>query len=172
VTRAANRVDKRATLPQQYNEFLYALVGEERNETPLTVLSLFARLDLDPWQEAGRLSQLPKEWAVRDLAAKISAIPAGRWQPSDCEPIAARLIDRLHNRSSKSNAPSAVRAGLSLQVICALAFMWILFIAVLGAFSFETYRRTMVSAPAGPTASRVVPAPRQQTAWHYDLRRQ
>jgi hypothetical protein len=169
VNRVANRIDRHASLPQEYNDFLYALVGEEHNETPLSVLSLLVRLDLDPWEEAARLLQLPKGWAVRDLAAKISAIPTGCWQPSDCEPIAVRLIDRLHDRSRKSNSSPAARERPSLRVICALAFVWILFVAVLGAFSFEAYRRTTVSARATPPSTWVDPAPRHQTAWHYDL---
>jgi hypothetical protein len=160
-------VDRRACLPQEYNDFLYALVGEERNETPLTVLSLLARVDVHPWQEAARLSRLPKERAVRDLAAKIRAIPTGLWHPLDCEPIAVRLVELLRNHQ-KSPA-SLARRGLSPQVICALAFVWILFVAMLGAFSFEAYRRTTASARADLASSWVDRAPQRQIALRYDL---
>lgn len=43
----------------EFNEFLFAVVGEERGGQQLTVLSALARLGLDPWGEAARLSKLP-----------------------------------------------------------------------------------------------------------------
>ena len=39
-------------LDSEFNEFLFATVGEERIGVPLSVLSAFARLGLDPWVEA------------------------------------------------------------------------------------------------------------------------
>ena len=44
----------------EFNEFLFAFVGEEKSGQQLTVLSALARLGLDPWGEAARLSELPK----------------------------------------------------------------------------------------------------------------
>ena len=35
-----------------FGEFLGASIGEDQNGTGLTVLSAFARLNVDPWQEA------------------------------------------------------------------------------------------------------------------------
>lgn len=49
----------------EFNDFLYASIGEERNDIPLTVLSAFARLNLDPWAEAAKLSELPTSAATR-----------------------------------------------------------------------------------------------------------
>jgi hypothetical protein len=48
-------------LDSEFNDFLFAPIGEEGNEMLLSVLSALARLGVDPWQEAARLSQLPKE---------------------------------------------------------------------------------------------------------------
>lgn len=48
----------------EFNEFLFAPVGEEGNGTVLTVLSAFTRLGMDPWGEAALLSELPKEAAA------------------------------------------------------------------------------------------------------------
>ena len=42
----------------EFNEFLFAFVGEEKSGADLTVLSALARLGLDPWNEAARLSAL------------------------------------------------------------------------------------------------------------------
>jgi hypothetical protein len=57
-------------LGSQYDAFLFASLCQE-DELPLSVLSMLARQDLDPWQEAGRLAQLSKEQAINSLASKI-----------------------------------------------------------------------------------------------------
>ena len=49
----------------QFNDFLYAPIGADRNEMPLSVLSALARLDIDPWKEAAELSELPTDTATR-----------------------------------------------------------------------------------------------------------
>jgi hypothetical protein len=36
----------------EYDDFLFASMGEDRNGLPLSVLSALARLDVDPWEEA------------------------------------------------------------------------------------------------------------------------
>ena len=38
----------------EFDEFLGASIGEDRNGTGLSVLSAFARLNVDPWEEATR----------------------------------------------------------------------------------------------------------------------
>ena len=50
------------------NEFLFAAVGAEANGTTLSLVSVFARLGNDPWQEAARLAELPKPEATESLA--------------------------------------------------------------------------------------------------------
>jgi hypothetical protein len=83
----------------ELNGFLFAPIGEEENGTQLTVLSALSRLALDPWGEAARLSDLPKEMAVTALAATITRLPTGRWEPSDIRVIAARLVQLLPDRA-------------------------------------------------------------------------
>ena len=41
------------------------------NGSPLTILSMLARLGKDPWAEAARLARLPKSSTVDDLANSI-----------------------------------------------------------------------------------------------------
>ena len=41
---------------KDFDEFLFAPVGEDAGGTPLTLLSLLARLSIDPWEEAAELS--------------------------------------------------------------------------------------------------------------------
>jgi len=61
----------------EFNDFLFASVGEETNGMQLTVLSALSRLGFDPWGEAARLSNLPEEAAAGALAATIAGLPAG-----------------------------------------------------------------------------------------------
>ena len=84
----------------EFNEFLFAFVGEEKSGQQLTVLSALARLGLDPWGEAARLSELPKEAATHALAATIGALPGGDWKVSDRQSIAVRLVNCLPRRGS------------------------------------------------------------------------
>jgi hypothetical protein len=79
----------------EFDRFLYAAVGEDNNGMPLTVLSALARMDVDPWDEAAKLTGLPQESAVAQLAGLLGALrnagPAG----VDPARIAAPLIALL-----------------------------------------------------------------------------
>ena len=88
----------------EFNKFLFSFVGEERSGLQLTVLSALARLGLDPWGEAARLAELPKEAATRALAAEISKLPDGNWKASDTQSIAFRLVGCLPPRGSLSES--------------------------------------------------------------------
>lgn len=79
----------------EFNAFLFASIGEDGNGTPLSVVSALAQLDIDPWKEAARLSDLPKATAAAALDGLIRRLPVGRWDPSDTRKIAARLIELL-----------------------------------------------------------------------------
>src|SRR5271157_4224981 len=87
-------------LQSEFNEFLFAYVGEEKNGMPLTVLSALTRLGLDPWGEAARLANLPSEAAARALEAVIALLPEGDWKVSDSWAIATRLVNRLPGRGT------------------------------------------------------------------------
>jgi hypothetical protein len=93
----------------EFDDFLYASVGADRNEMPLSVLSALARLDVDPWEEAAELSELPEDTAAQRLASLIARLPGGRWTQADSGAIADRLIKLLPHRSP-SEAPLAQRA--------------------------------------------------------------
>lgn len=84
----------------EFNEFLYSVVGEEKTGVRLTVLSALARMGLDPWREAARLSALPKEAATQALATIVQTLPEGDWKASDSWAIADRLVRSLPNRGS------------------------------------------------------------------------
>jgi hypothetical protein len=93
-----------ARLGREFDEFLYASVGDDDNGMPLTVLSALARMDVDPWEEASKLTQLPKSSAVTQLATLLGALrnaPVGALDPAR---IAAPLIALLPCRRDQSPA--------------------------------------------------------------------
>jgi hypothetical protein len=61
----------------------------------ISVLSGLARSDVDPWQEAAKLAQLPEEAATQKLTALISALPDRAPSYDDPRAIAARLLGLL-----------------------------------------------------------------------------
>jgi len=109
----------------EFDDFLYAPVGMERDEMPLTVLSVLARLDLDPWKEAVELSELPRDCATQRLAALIVRLPGGRWTQAEAGGIALRLIKLLPSRSRPA-VPSVEKAnGLAGKAVSPAAKMLI-----------------------------------------------
>jgi hypothetical protein len=66
-----------SVLGSEFDDFLFAPIGDDRNDMPLSVLSALARLDIDPWLEAAELARLPQETGVQRLALSIAALPGG-----------------------------------------------------------------------------------------------
>ena len=118
-------------LNSEFNDFLFAPIGEEGNEMLLSVLSALARLGVDPWQEAARLTQLPKELATQSLASMIGGLPSGRWTPADSRVIAARLVQLLPSRIN-SKTSSVVANRSVLQMIRYLAVMSLVYAVMWG----------------------------------------
>ena len=79
----------------EFDEFLGASIGEDRNGTRLTVLSAFARLDVDPWQEATSLARMPRNAAVVRLNTLIDALPSEPAIDIPAGTIAADLVALL-----------------------------------------------------------------------------
>ena len=66
------RMDNLRQTSTPLDRFLHASVGEDRNGNPVTVLSTFARLGLDPWEEATDLSMLTQENARLRLGGRLA----------------------------------------------------------------------------------------------------
>ena len=82
-------------LHSDLNDFLFAPVGEEKNGVTLSVLSGLTRLGLDPWEEAARLTPLPKARAAEALATLIARLPIDRTRALDDLVIRRRLVELL-----------------------------------------------------------------------------
>lgn len=113
----------------EFNDFLFALVGEEKNGMQLTVLSALVRLGFDPWREAARLSELTEEAATSALAVAISALPEGEWTGSNSRSLAVRLVDRLPKHVSPS-AKSLPGNSIGNQKPKSMAQKWLVWIAL------------------------------------------
>lgn len=80
--------------------FLAAPLWEETFGGPLSVMSGFARLGLEPWAEADRLRQLPRHGAESALAASISRLPIIGMDLPDYGGIATRLVALLPQQAA------------------------------------------------------------------------
>jgi hypothetical protein len=101
-------------LDSEFDAFLYAPVGEDRNGLLLSVISALTRLDLDPWLEAAKLAQLPAKTAAKRLAGLIAALPDDALARSDPGAMADRLVGLLPRQSGiRVPVPSSVSALIS-----------------------------------------------------------
>jgi hypothetical protein len=93
------------------DKFLFATVGEEIDGIPLSVVSAFAQLGLDPWEEAGRLSVLSRHEAAEQLARLIAETP-GRSRPlATAREVARPLVVLLPNH----NAAPRIAAQIQIR---------------------------------------------------------
>ena len=111
----------------EFDDFLYAAIGADRNDNPLSVLSALARLNLDPWQEAAELSELPKGIAAARLRNLIGRLPRGRWAETDLQAIADRLIALLPiipHAAEQASRKSHARRTASVSIVDKIS-LWI-----------------------------------------------
>jgi hypothetical protein len=110
----------------EFDAFLFAPVGADAAGTSITLVSLLARLDLDPWDEAACLTRLPGAIATQKLAALISKFPEIPGLRLDSSTIAARLTALLPGRILHRHAtPQSLASGLPpiAQALMAPRFM-------------------------------------------------
>lgn len=123
----------------RYTHFLFTVVGSERRGTrnsgeDITVLTALERLGIDPWQEAARLSVLPRAEAAQSLASTFVNLPDTRWAAGDAAGSARLIVNTLPEPSRRASASlgprifltwrpwAAAAAGLALALI-AITYM-------------------------------------------------
>jgi hypothetical protein len=143
----------------EFNEFLFAEVGKEKNGMSLTVLSALTRLDIDPWGEAARLAVLPKEAAARALAVAIAAQAQGDWPPADSEAIAVRLVARLPRVGMSVAPPPSPAMSPEFRTMASIAAVWAFRITVAGTVFLALWQLQSVpmSAPTPGVATSAHP---------------
>lgn len=87
-----------APIQPEFDDFLFATVGEESNGMPLSTISMLTRLGFDPWREAGRLASLAKREAIDQLTQIIARLPGTGWLDAQIGEIAGNLIALLPRR--------------------------------------------------------------------------
>lgn len=139
------------------NNFLFAAVGEERNGIPLSMMSALAQLDLDPWEEAGRLSALAKQEAIERLTGLILRLPGFRRPSSEAQQIAAELVDALPKHNGAGGPATKLRP--SPRNIASGKTFWLLCLAVAAiAFSLMLTQRDVPFGDQPPQPAIETPA--------------
>ena len=119
--------------PPEFDRFLHASVGEDRNGYAVTVLSTLARLGLDPWKETAELVTLGRDAArarLGNLLARFRDVPA---LASDHGRIArdlSQLLPEGRASSSLMQAASTVAGGSPVKssvIWAVLAIVFVLF---------------------------------------------
>ncbi len=156
-------------LRSEFDDFLFAPIGEDGHGMLLSVLSALARLDIDPWQEAAELAGLPAATATQRLASMIDALPDKPSTQRDPGTIAARLIALLPRRASVNIPPrktllGPVPARTSPSVIRMIAVNAVFMAFLLGAQWIMAIHQPSAQvddahAPAPSSASAPMPSP-------------
>ena len=118
----------------EFDKFLCAPIGDDRNGTTLSVLSALARLDVDPWQEAASLARMPSATAIMRLTALIDALPDESTKNIRAKGIVDDLIALLPKSSGFAVRPTdsvlAVVGPQQAQIRTVLSALFILILVI------------------------------------------
>lgn len=110
----------------QFEPFLYAPLGEDRRGSSVTVLSMLARLGVDPWGEASDLAKLPEGAARQRLEALMTRFHDVPTPVPDLSRIVSGLLALLPRRPTTASSP---QDGASAKLVLppqGSAFYWII----------------------------------------------
>jgi hypothetical protein len=135
------------------NAFLFAEVGTELNGSPLTILSILARLGRDPWAEAARWAEMPKPAMIDCLAYSIAQMPLCPQALVEARVTASRLVMLLP-------APNATARRIERAAAISSAMpKWALAALFFGALAFGM---VVINAMQVPDPTTSVSAPTAQ----------
>lgn len=139
-----------ATLRKDFDAFLFAPAGHDADGTPVTLLTVLARLGVDPWEEAADLAHLSREPAMQRLASRLEAMPNRSESAADTVNIATRLIALLHRAPSQKTvlpdapAPSSPAAAKPSKRLSVAAY------CLIGLFVLLVAQWALSSRPSQP----------------------
>jgi hypothetical protein len=152
----------KSSLGSEFDAFLFAPLGEDRNGLQVSVISLLARMNLDPWQEAGDLAILPAEAAAGRLAVTLDTLTDPKLRQANSRTMALSLLALLPHRTPvdvqvpraaiAAATPPDFRARIGAAIIIMSAIM------LLGS-QLITARRSAPIPPGGDHGSAVLTAP-------------
>jgi hypothetical protein len=99
-----------------YEQFLSAPIWEEKNGALLSMLSALARLGVDPWGEAARLANMPREGAAAALATLLARLPRNGVELPDYAELAQHLVEFLPQRGSATSADQQGNANGRMDI--------------------------------------------------------
>ena len=141
----------------EFDAFLYAPIGEERNGMLLSMLSALARLDVDPWQEAATLTKMPTKAATLRLTSLLSSLP------SDAASLPApgtvlRLIALLPKEPLRGRRPRETSVGVTARYSMAAVY-FLMALVLIFAEQFAGERHAPASTEGAPAAHSSEAAP-------------
>lgn len=129
--------DSVSYLTSEFDDFLFARINADSDDTPLSVLSVLARLGVDPWDEARSLAQLPRVSAARRLVSLIATLPSAPPSYLNSGTVSDRLISLLPSPPAvtilprlKSGVPPLTRTRFTIWMLVAVLLVVIQLIVV------------------------------------------
>jgi hypothetical protein len=101
----------------EFDRFLHATIGTEQNGMDLSVLSLLARQNLDPWEAARQLSLLAREPAVHALSTMLERGRIGTLPVPDMPALASSLVSLLQMPTPGTAGKPAWRAPTPTAIL-------------------------------------------------------
>jgi hypothetical protein len=114
----------------------------------LSVLSALARMDVDPWEEAARLAVMPRAIVEKILVSTLDRVLGKRWNPSETEVIAARLVQLLPQRNESVTIAPMGTARVGTQ-----RAYWLVWLGFALAISLLSPRHQATTTDAGSSTS-------------------
>jgi hypothetical protein len=142
-------------LRREFDGFLFAPVGEDANGMLLSMVSVLARLNIDPWQEASNLAELPREAAIGHLAALLRKMTDASSGQRDPMAIARRLVTLLPARGRQHLQSPGFRVLDRSPLTMALMYLVFVSLVVGGQYVLGN----MSTSPASSASSPVEPSP-------------
>ena len=109
-----------------FERFLEAPVGEDRTGTSVSVLSMLARLNVDPWIEASDLAKMQETPARQRLVALLARFEDAPTLLSDQGRVASGLLAFLPNRAKNTGPSGNGSATHSLKLPTGVLVYWII----------------------------------------------
>jgi hypothetical protein len=149
-------------LGPEFDNFLFASIGDDRVGPLLSVVSALARLEVDPWKEAAGLARMPREQAKERLTLLIASLPKGSTASQSPKAIAARLIALLPQAGNfNTAAPATLRLVAPIPHSRLFVGLGVLALLLVGYFIFTARAANAPGGIADAPATASEPAARR-----------
>jgi hypothetical protein len=148
-----SRSNAAAPLGTEFDAFLFAPVKEESNGMILTVVSVLARLNIDPWREAAELARLPRESARKRLVSMIGSLPGVSQSGGQTQKIADGLISLLPHGARPAMGTGAQAASSPRETMRMVAVSLLIMASLLGALWASNHVPPEFAGTTQPPAS-------------------